>query len=492
MFKRVAKQKEMNDLQMNAPDLASKYKEAADALDDSKQSIEERYKKELLTMQVQSEQTKLANSFKQILVSLSDILVPIVKIIMITVNWLAKAIKPITLALSLLSNIFDLVGDISTGFKNVGQIWEDIVTKMKNGWTWLGFAMIGFFLLFRMNLTTMMMAPFRATLTGMGNLARKMLPNIMGGGNIFGKMKMPSASKSQTGFLDGIIKSIKKLDYKQMIAVGVGLVLFASALWILAKAGQEFNSVNWSSLVKMGAILGFLTLMLEPFAIAFDVFATTITAAAIPLLIAAGILGAFSIVMMGFGFAAKLAGQGIEYAARGLTELANVGFSKLLGLSAGLYSLSGAMISFGAAMAGGGIMSLLGGGMMLQLLGLAAISPLLIKTSDAINDITENLTTFKDKEIVTGINAVTSAIKKMNDEIEKTSTLKLMAMTSLNKSATSLENSKNSSSDTSNQKLDELVTLLKNGAIAINLDGNRVSYFMAKNSRERGGLGAIA
>ena len=42
------------------------------------------------------------------------------------------------------------------------------------------------------------------------------------------------------------------------------------------------------------------------------------------------------------------------------------------------------------------------------------------------------------------------------------------------------------------QKLDELIGLLKSGAIGVNIDGNRASYLLAKNTRERGGLGAVA
>jgi len=42
------------------------------------------------------------------------------------------------------------------------------------------------------------------------------------------------------------------------------------------------------------------------------------------------------------------------------------------------------------------------------------------------------------------------------------------------------------------QKIDELINLMKSGAIGVNIDGNRASYLLAKNTRERGGLGATA
>lgn len=41
------------------------------------------------------------------------------------------------------------------------------------------------------------------------------------------------------------------------------------------------------------------------------------------------------------------------------------------------------------------------------------------------------------------------------------------------------------------QKLDELINLMKSGGIAVNIDGNRASYLLAKNTTQRGGLGAI-
>jgi hypothetical protein len=41
-------------------------------------------------------------------------------------------------------------------------------------------------------------------------------------------------------------------------------------------------------------------------------------------------------------------------------------------------------------------------------------------------------------------------------------------------------------------KLDELIGLMKSGGIAVNIDGNRISYFLTKNTMERGGLGATS
>ncbi len=42
------------------------------------------------------------------------------------------------------------------------------------------------------------------------------------------------------------------------------------------------------------------------------------------------------------------------------------------------------------------------------------------------------------------------------------------------------------------KKLDELIGLMKNGAIAVNIDGNRASYLLYKNTMDRGGLGSIS
>jgi hypothetical protein len=66
-----------------------------------------------------------------------------------------------------------------------------------------------------------------------------------------------------------------------------------------------------------------------------------------------------------------------------------------------------------------------------------------------------------------------------------------------NSSAQGTTTSTNSSKsvDTTNilvvQKLQELIDLMKSGAIGVNIDGNRANYLLSQNITNRGGLGAI-
>jgi hypothetical protein len=165
----------------------------------------------------------------------------------------------------------------------------------------------------------------------------------------------------------------------------------------------------------------------------------------------------------------------------------------LVGVAAGIYALSGALVAFGAAMTVGGIGSFLGGGVVNQLMGLTSIGSQLSTTADSISSIGTSLSLFKDESIVNGIDAVTRSILELNDAIEKTNMLKVMALTAMNASAAGVAQAKGQGgNDVVAGKLDELIGLMKSGAIGVNIDGNRASYLLAKNTRERGSLGAIA
>ena len=66
-----------------------------------------------------------------------------------------------------------------------------------------------------------------------------------------------------------------------------------------------------------------------------------------------------------------------------------------------------------------------------------------------------------------------------------------MALTAMTANSAQTENASKNENSTA-QKLDELIGLMKSGAIAVNIDGNRASYLLSKNVRNRGGLGAIS
>lgn len=72
--------------------------------------------------------------------------------------------------------------------------------------------------------------------------------------------KMPdgkAAGGKGGGFMDSLVQAFNKIDGKKMIQGAAALVILAAALWITAKAVQEFMKVNWDAMAKAGvALLG--------------------------------------------------------------------------------------------------------------------------------------------------------------------------------------------------------------------------------------------
>jgi hypothetical protein len=107
-----------------------------------------------------------------------------------------------------------------------------------------------------------------------------------------------------------------------------------------------------------------------------------------------------------------------------------------------------------------------------------------------LSSLKDVLEVFKDDSIVKGINSMTEALTKLNDQLTKT------AIASPNfGDVNATVNAKGGIGSTNRDladKMDELIVLMKSGGIAVNIDGNRASYLLAKNTRERGGLGATS
>ena len=244
------------------------------------------------------------------------------------------------------------------------------------------------------------------------------------------------------------------------------MLAFAGAMYILAKAGQEFNSVDWSSLGKMaaaavvmGVTLGVLAAVMAP-----------LQPILWPLV---GVMLAFGAAMLAVGYSTKLFGEG--FALMNNLDLLKIGM--------GLYTLSGAVLAFGASMAGGGMLSFLGGGMMLQLVALAAISPSLNNASMALSSIGGTLQMFKDETIVEGIENITEAIKGLNKEINNVNLLNVAGLALLGNTA---KGAAGGGGDEVVNKLDELIGLMKSGAIAVNIDGTKVSTAVGVATKFRG------
>ncbi|MBV1929095.1 MAG: hypothetical protein KUG81_06240 [Gammaproteobacteria bacterium] len=159
-----------------------------------------------------------------------------------------------------------------------------------------------------------------------------------------GRGKQPRRANGQFG--TGMSPKQMAAQSKQMLAGAVGMVAFASAMWILSKALNNFNTVEWDSVKKAGVIMfGFSTSMI--------LIGKTLTANFQSLLALSVAMLAVGAGMMGIGIAAKLIGE---------TNLVNVGIG-LVALSGGLLALMGvgALMStgLGAVFAGIGLASVI-------------------------------------------------------------------------------------------------------------------------------------
>jgi hypothetical protein len=162
------------------------------------------------------------------------------------------------------------------------------------------------------------------------------------------KVKTPSKG-SGGGIGDMVGDIVNKIDPKKAIAGAFAILILAGALWVAAKAFQEFAKVNWEAIAK--GVVGMALLVAAAFAI--DKVKTQIIGGAVAL----GILSLALIGMaIGFTLFSKVDWGGI---AKGVVAIAAVAvIAVLLGKVAplahagagALYVLGAAMVLFGAGM----------------------------------------------------------------------------------------------------------------------------------------------
>jgi hypothetical protein len=438
-----AKQQELSDLRKQDPDFARKYEEEMKKMNDlgkqSNEDLKKKYERELKTQQIQAEQTKLANQFKEIMTDLADILVPVVKGLFLIANILVGILKPLGFIFKVFGSIYDTISLIWDKTQN----WDNIVNNLKKSFQDLFSSVgtgilstLGIILLFTKGLAPVrammwntFVTPFKAGISGLSNLKNLTRNLIIGAPSktgIGGKLtstgfetltsgNIPTGgAETKGGMMKFFSESVKGIDAKKLLTVGAAMVLFASSLYILAKAGQEFNTVDWNSLAKMGiAALGLLAF--TGAIIAMSVALDASVAVIVPALL---IMGMFSATMLAMGYAAKLLGEGFH----------------LVG---------------------------------------------------------ESLSLFANREAIAGIIEVTAAIHELNKEISNVSLLKVGALAALNLSSAAAGVGGGSGNSEVVGKLDELIGLMKSGAIGVNIDGSRANYLLAQGQKERGALGSV-
>ena len=141
----------------------------------------------------------------------------------------------------------------------------------------------------------------------------------------------------------GGLKFVEKMNPMAMIKGAVAMLIVAAALFVTAKALQEFTDVEWSSLGKAGLALLGLVLVVAALGMIMSgpVGLMILVGAAAMLILAASLLV--------LGFAIQAIGTGFGMLAEGLTSFSPL-LSTLVPLASGIFVLAGAFGMLGMGM----------------------------------------------------------------------------------------------------------------------------------------------
>lgn len=239
--------------------------------------------------------------------------------------------------------------------------------------------------------------------TGLGSVMEKL-----------GKVKTPEAPKAGGGgFLKGLTDAFKNVNTTDLIKAAAAMLILAAALYVVAKALQEFGSVEWESIAKggvallglvgigyllskvagdmivgaaamviLGAALFVIGLGLQMFTkigwedlakagvalVGFSLAVAGLGFLIVPIaigvvaltLLSAGIL-AFSVSMAALAVATQLFESSVGGIMEQVNKMTDIDGDKLLKAGAGIMSLGVALGTFGALVGAGGAVGAIGG-----------------------------------------------------------------------------------------------------------------------------------
>jgi hypothetical protein len=255
----------------------------------------------------------------------------------------------------------------------------------------------------------------------------------------------PASGRGFESFMGSFSRGISHMGNKQFMFGVVGLALLGASIIPFAFSMKMFSDISWSDVGKGVVSLGALTL--AAIGLGFVMKSGIGAAALIAGAVAIGLLGA---ALIPFGYAAGLAGSGMKSIAEALTSI-NPQLKELTLLNSQLFitadaisELGSSFAAFGVGQAAGGIGSfvgkLLGGSRITDLQKLADLGPKLQVTAEAIRTISNPE---KDAKSESQTDASGVGMERVVE------------------------------------KLDQLIGLMKNGGIAVNMDGRRVTYLLA-------------
>jgi hypothetical protein len=448
MDKMNAKQQELNKLRIDDPETYARYTANLDTMDKTNESLSEKYQKEMKSQQLANQQQKLLASINSIMVELGEVVLPFLSAFISIATVLLKISGIITkFILYPLKYLYDAanqwLNSVKPGidiFQEIGYGLQFAIDKMDQfkeitaGVAALilgvGFVSKGFGfgnILMRAILYPLMPlkfilqktigSAFKGAMDVAGETVAasgKKIASNMASSAVGAAPTTPSAGPA------GFMNSMKGINPATVLSLGAALIMFAGAMYILAKAGQQFNTVDWSSLGKMGVILAALGL--------------TIAA-----LMYTGVL---------------------ETAAGGIA---------LLGLAFIPFSIS--------ALAAGKGMQLFGQGIQSVSTGISDIA----SNISQIASLEDAFSVFTDTSILFGIAGMTLALSLLNEQLSKVAT-NLPAL----KNIESIKTATGGGNAEVVNKLDELIVLMKNGGIAVNIDGSKVSTAVGVATKFRG------
>ena len=318
---------------------------------------------------------------------------------------------------NMMEKLMDIVGSIGTLFMPiVGAItWvldhSIVVYALLGGW---------------LARTLLIGSGFKGILGSIKSIGTGIGNKILGKGAAPAAAPSPAAGGAGAG-AGGFMKGVSATD---MIKGAAAILILSAALFVAAKAFQEFAKVTWESVAKGGvALLGLAGI------------AMLLGKAIGPILegaVAIGILGA---ALIPFAFALNLAAPGIkafgDSIATIFSSLQNVDVSKLLAIGPALTMIGFGLASLGAGGVINAIGSFLGGdpikkierlalagdGLQKAATGLQGVANALTQVSTALTGIDvsklEALSEFAESNAEAGIiNAIASPIKAIGNLIE--------------------------------------------------------------------------
>ena len=390
-----------------------------------------KFQEQLRSQSVQEKFNATVEKLKEIFISIAD---PIMEIV--------NALTP---AFTVLGSIASVVGKV---LKLLTTIGDGIIPKLVGGFILLGIVTGGI----GKNLLSGLVAPLKLAGQGIAALLPKMgalgkLKGFLGGGSKIAPptptAPTPPVGGGGTGGgasrLGGFMKGINPAG---MLKGAAAILVLSGALYVAAKAFQEFGDVTWEGVAKGTVALGGLTIaavvlgkikgpVLEG-ALAIAVLGASLIPFAYALKLMAPALDKFTPIIEAFGNVISKVFSGIA----GVITSAFTGLSNLFKTlgevdPVKLFAIGPALISIGAGLAvlgGGGLLSglskLLGGDPFKTINELASIdSSKILTLADAINKLSDAFARFSTTTAsvgdVTPIIATADKIIELNSSLNE-------------------------------------------------------------------------